>query len=315
MLNFCTLFDKNYLYKGLALYNSLKVHCPDFKLWILCMDNETLELIQKLNLDSIQTISLSEFETKDLLRVKSERNRAEYSWTCTANLCRYLLTNKKVDAVTYLDADLMFFDDPAPLFEEIDGYSIAIIEHRFPKGQEKYEKTVGRFNVGFVYFKNDQNGLACVNWWADRVIEWCYDRVENGRFGDQMYLNDWPERFKGVLIIKSKRIGSAPWNIKDTDTSLPIFYHFHAFKLLADDKFIEAKGYFIPAKKRQLLYVPYEKEIKRAITEIRRIDPSFHAGYTKADLREKFWHFLYNDLLPERLIFWLTKIKHRFNEK
>ncbi len=47
MRNYCTVFDKNYLVQGVALYRSLLHHADEFTLYALCMDGEACELPAK----------------------------------------------------------------------------------------------------------------------------------------------------------------------------------------------------------------------------------------------------------------------------
>ena len=48
MTNLCTLFDYNYMDRGIALYQSLKKYAADFRLYILCMDQMTYDTLNFL---------------------------------------------------------------------------------------------------------------------------------------------------------------------------------------------------------------------------------------------------------------------------
>ena len=67
MINYCTLFNCNYLTRGLAMYESLKEHSKDFHLFIFAFDDRSYELLNKLNLEFVTVISLLEFEDEELL--------------------------------------------------------------------------------------------------------------------------------------------------------------------------------------------------------------------------------------------------------
>lgn len=241
---FCTYFDKNYLPRGLALYHSLREHCRDFTLLVLCMDHLSFELLEKLDLPRLHSISLEDFELNDgqLLGAKQNRSVIEYYFTCTPSLPLYIFKKwPQIDLITYLDADLFFFASPSPLFDEIGKNSIAIIGHRFPSHLKDLE-SYGIFNVGWVSFKRDTNGLTCLKWWRQQCIEWCYDCLEDNRFADQKYLDDWPERFENVVILQHKGANLAPWNLGNFNLCFSnldtvsvndhplIFYHFHELK-------------------------------------------------------------------------------------
>src|SRR5262249_5291447 len=161
-------------------------------------------------------IGLDDLEEHDpgLLDVKPSRSRTEYYWTATPAVCSYALkTEPGLESITYLDADLMFFADPAPAFEELADGSILIVPHRYAPEHRIWEEPCGIYNVQFVTFRRDANGLAALDWWRERCLEWCYNRYEDGRFGDQKYLDDWPTRFGGVRVLEHLGGGLAPWNV------------------------------------------------------------------------------------------------------
>ena len=83
--NFCTLFDSYYLTRGIALYQSLEKNCKDFHLYVYAFDEKSYEVLTSLNYSNATIISLKEFESEELLGVKSDRTIAEYCWTCTAS--------------------------------------------------------------------------------------------------------------------------------------------------------------------------------------------------------------------------------------
>lgn len=299
--HYCTYFDKNYLYKGLALYRSLERHFPEFTLWILCFDGETYEVLDKLALPSVHVIRLEDFERddEDLLKAKSGRTAVEYYWTCTPSLPLYVFRQEPVlDGVVYLDSDVFFYHDPSPLFEELGSSSILIHPHRYAPQNEFMAETSGIYNVGMIAFRNDQRGLECLRWWRDRCNEWCFYRVEDGKLGDQKYLDDWPQRFKGVAVSQYPGVGLAPWNIDKyklttnddhvlVDGAPLVFYHFHSFRLLGRGLF-EVGDYPITSEQKRLIYRPYLRELSKCIARVRRVESKFHSGYTQLPLKKYF---------------------------
>ncbi len=259
------------------------------------MDTLTLDILRKMNLSNTTLIDIGTFEDSKLKHVKKERTNEEYCWTCTPSLPLYILKKyPDIDHIGYLDADLFFFDDIKPIFQEWGRNSILIIPHRFPQYLKFKEKKSGKYNVSMVFFKRDKNAIDCLTWWRDKCIEWCFREYDNGRLGDQLYLNSWPELFKGVHVLQNDTAGVAPWNVLSYDLSFKnnnicinnnalIFYHFHGFSKFIDGTYKFTSGYELSSKVRKLIYEPYIHALNLTFQKIQKIHPHFNFGDQKPD--------------------------------
>ncbi|MDR2645828.1 MAG: FdtA/QdtA family cupin domain-containing protein [Holosporaceae bacterium] len=273
MLNFCTLFDSNFITYGMVMYESLKKHCDDFHLYIFAFDDISYQTLSALSPKKTTVVSLKEFEDPELLKVKSTRTPAEYCWTCSSAIILYCLKNYKLDHCTYVDADLYFYSNPSVLIDEMQNKSVLITPHNYAP---KYDQTsiLGKYCVQFITFKNDDAGLQVLNWWRNACLEWCFANAVDGKFGDQKYLDDWLQRFDCVHELRNFGGGVAPWNMSRyemmkglklkvrniyTDEQHDIcFYHFHNIKFSNS----EIKGDYFLAYRMcgayfKRLYLPY----------------------------------------------------------
>lgn len=258
---YCTLFDSGYLTRGIAMLESLQKYSKDYHLYILAFDDIAYKVLNDLNYPHTTIISMQDFEDEELLALKPYRTRGEYCWTCTPSIVLYCIQTYSLPHCTYLDADLYFYDNPALLVDEMGEDSILITLHRYTPRYNQ-EKTSGIYCVQFMTFKNDARGLKALKWWREKCNEWCFARFEDGKFGDQKYLDDWTTRFEGVHILQNLRGGLAPWNIQQFSNLSPIFYHFHHLRFIGEDR-IDLGPYTLPQTTLKTIYTPYIQHLLR----------------------------------------------------
>lgn len=232
----CAIFDKKYLEKALALFESLDNRNSYCNMHVLCLDDDVERFFNQNNIEysnlRIKTYSLRslEEEFRELKEFKEsgletsldtpfDKVFVNYCWALTPFFCYYLIHHKNLEHVLYCDSDLYFYDDISIALQEAMDCSIGIITHKHP-----YHLTgntsAGIYNVGIVYFRNDENGRSCTKFWKDLLLNPSNEYATHyGTCGDQKYLELFPIKFNGVKILDDFAYG-APWC-------------FHAYKYVA----------------------------------------------------------------------------------
>jgi len=304
MYYFATLFDKNYLNRGLALYQSMQLHIEHFTLFVLALDQSVFVYIKHQNKENLKGITLNDLEIKypELVEAKSNRSTVEYYFTLSPVLPLYVLeTYPDIDFITTLDADIFLFNSPKRLFDTFENYSIIITAHDFASNL-KHLEIYGKYNVSFQSFRRDSEGLACLNEWKKQCLKWCFDRLDDDKFADQKYLDSWNSEFIGVLELSGKGVGIAPWNIskykirykKKTvycDEHPLIFYHFHGLRLINSKWFKHnLRGYKVTINSgiKNILYKTYLEillQVSKGNLSNEQSQQRIIIHYTKAELK------------------------------
>ena len=233
MEHYVTLFDALFLPQGLALHRSMQRHCNTYTLWIVCVDQVTFDYLKILNLPCVRLLNLVDIESDELLSLRANRTLREYCWTLTPITIRFVFEfDSSVSRVTYLDADTWFRKSPEPIFQGLctSLKSVLITDHSYaPEHDSSIES--GQFCVQFVTISRIDGELVRA-WWEDRCKEWCYAKIEDGKFGDQKYLDQWPILFKDLVhIAQNKEWFLAAWNATRFPFGNAIFWHFQGLRV------------------------------------------------------------------------------------
>jgi hypothetical protein len=237
----------------------------------LCLDEKTKLLIDSFNDSSLRTIALADVETPELISIKKERTHTEYCWTLTPFIPKWVFgQDSNIERLTYVDADMYFLKSPLPIFKEFESFQkpVMITDHAY---DAEYDQSIasGQFCVQFMIFRR---GLCepVRQWWEQRCLEWCYNRCENGKFGDQKYLDEWPIIFNDyVHVLHQLDALLAPWNAKRFPMSRAIAFHFHGLRFLSNNKILLYLGYLIPNVVYDNLYLPYTNIL---IEQVQRLE-------------------------------------------
>ena len=266
MEHFVTIFDKLFIPQGLALLQSMQRHISDFTLWVICMDEKTRDVLHAYNVSNLKLLEIEKLETDELKRVKKQRSRGEYCWTLTPLAPKFVFeADPEIRRVTYIDSDLWFLADPSPVFKELEDAEkeVLITDHNYSP-EYAYLNKFGKFCVQFMVF-NRESSEEVRKWWEDRCMEWCYGRLEDGKFGDQKYLDEFEKLFPDdVHVLQNKNLALAPWNATILDYSQSVFFHFHGVRLLGQNK-IHLGRYELPNNLLHSIFRPYYEDLTHAL--------------------------------------------------
>ena len=322
MMYFCTLFDSNYISKGIALYLSLSQHTKDFAMYVMAMDRRCQDILIKIGFDKMIVACIEDIVDPDLALAKANRSRAEFCWTCGSYVTDWFLHHYELPDITYLDSDLMFFSSPEVIFDELHNRnaSVGLAPHfmNYP--------LFGKYCVQYVYFKNDKDGNACLRWWRDECLKWCYSRLEDGKYGDQKYLDYFADHFEHVCEIENRGAGIAYWNMNDYSFKggktyyngrswRTVFFHYSGVNVQVDNSVLSFRHTMYLTKSiRETFIEPYADLMRNVFcdyltTPIQkiRITPLNHWGYFSKIIT----HFLGKVLPLDWIIYQVMKVKYR----
>jgi hypothetical protein len=276
MEHYVTLFDSNYLPQGLSLHSSLERFAGKYRLWIVCMDTQSLRVLNSLRLPNVALLNVEEHLDDAMRRARSQRTVGEFCWTMTPHVYDFVFgSDASIDRLTYLDADVWFRRSPRRIFQELEssGKRVLITDHGYAAEYDQ-SATSGQFCVQFLTFY--RHGSEDVRRkWQSQTLAWCYNRVEDGKFGDQKYLDEWPDAYEqSVHVLRDQHLMLAPWNASRFPYGNSVLWHFHGLKLTRNQDGqsynlnIGAGFYAIPNVVQENVYKPYIQDLNGAISKM-----------------------------------------------
>jgi SAM-dependent methyltransferase len=285
--------DSAYLPRLKALYASMVRHCGPFDLHVLAWDDGVADWCAANNVES-ESIDGFLGERKDL-QIENlpgpRRTRVEHMWTVGPAWINRTM-NETGKPVTYVDADVMFFSSPEPVFAEIGGARAALVPHGFaeasrglPGPTRQTHEVFGRFNVGIVYIAR----RVSADVWAEECRCWCYDRLEQAPhdpppvdlpfdgilYGDQKYFDAWPG-IGAAHVVQHPGACAGPWQIHTRALDVRdgvihfgnrplVSYHFSGYREGPHgQEQLTRPEYALNERQAELIYTPYVRALKEA---------------------------------------------------
>jgi hypothetical protein len=228
----------SYLDRARVLAETIRRYHPEWTIWLCLSDREPPGFEFKIENENFDRLTrITELDLPNLSSWIFCHNVVEL---CTAVKGRMLskILNEGAEKVIYLDPDIALFNSLERVVGLLDQHSVVLTPHLVKPENTDYgiiDNEIGSlkhgvYNLGFIAVRNCAEGIACAEWWSERLRNYCYDDIPAGLFTDQRWCDLIPAFFEQVGILRDPGYNVACWNLSNR----PI--------LIGDDGSITAGG-------------------------------------------------------------------------
>jgi hypothetical protein len=134
------------------------------------------------------------------------------------------LLDEGYSAALFLDPDQWVLGDLEPVWSAVERNAIVLTPHLVaPPGgagaaaRERMLLRAGTHNAGAVGVSDRPEARRMLEWWAERLDAANHERLDEGAYYDQRWLDLVPSLFEGVAILRDERFNVGHWNLPERD--------------------------------------------------------------------------------------------------
>jgi hypothetical protein len=247
MVTIFTLCSANYLAQALTLGDSVKGQNPNYHFVIGLVDVMPKELT--LAGCPFEVIPVEQLDIPGFWDMVAKYDIVELNTAVKPFYLEHLYRrDARVNAVIYLDPDILVYASLEPLEKKLSGCNLILTPHNCTYDNSDanldYEMAMlnfGVYNLGFIATSRSEVTFAFIKWWEKRLQHLCYYQPGSGFFVDQLWATLAPLYFSGVYVEKAPGYNVAYWNLFErrlcqrdgiyfvNDEHRLMFYHFSGY--------------------------------------------------------------------------------------
>jgi len=220
----CTIISKNYLAHARTLADSFYKNNPEGKMFVLLVDdiNNCFEPKE----EKFSLVNINEIGIQDLNSFCFKYSIIEQNTGAKAHFLDYLFKKYNFKKLIYLDPDILITNSLENISTLLDEKSIVLTPHITDHIQDNKRpsesdlKKAGVYNLGFIAIRNNETTKKFLEWWKEKLYNFCLMEPENGYHVDQKWIDQVPDLFKDIFIIKHPGYNVAYWNLMQREVEI-----------------------------------------------------------------------------------------------
>jgi len=216
----CTIATRSYLAQARCLTESFLEHHSEGKVFVLLLDKAE-EYIEP-SLEWFTPIWVEDLEIPDWNIRLSQYSVFELSVSLKPVILEYVFEKYEYDKICWFDSDIYIYSSlNDEVWDKLNYHPIIITPHLLNSpndyigDQELNVARHGIYNSGFIGLSRHPDSQQFIQWWKNRLANFCYWKPEEGMFVDQRWLDFLPTLGLNVYISRSPGLNAGYWDLSN----------------------------------------------------------------------------------------------------